>query len=338
MGAQSTRQAFGLDMDSYPNMQFYTWADDITFNAGVPQEGWVHIALTYDGSSVRVYTQGQLRATKAYASGLNTVSNGIDIGGLSARGWYFDGLIDEMGVYSRALTDAEVQFIYAAGAAGKPNDFGNRGFGIQVTGGATNNTIGGDTPAAANVIAGNLNDGVNLSGTTSPSGTVSWWRAEGTAADAVDGNAGTLMNGATYGSGEFRQGFSFDGVDDYVNVPNSANLQLTSASASTVSSWVMARTLPSNTFIPVTPTKPFAYGMLYHTARTYCGPMFMTEPAGCTATSASPCNRTGSTTSPRCGPGPSWPCTWTASCSGPGLRPWAGSSRGWARCTWASGT
>ena len=61
-GARTTRQAFGLDMDDYPYMQFYTWADDLLFDAGVPQEGWVHVVLVYDGDvTIKAYTQGQLR-------------------------------------------------------------------------------------------------------------------------------------------------------------------------------------------------------------------------------------------------------------------------------------
>src|SRR5262249_53208196 len=36
-----------------------------------------------------------------------------------------------------------------------------------------------------------------------------------------------LMNGATFAAGEGGQGFSFDGIDDYVSGPNSAAFQFT---------------------------------------------------------------------------------------------------------------
>ncbi len=45
---------------------------------------------------------------------------------------------------------------------------------------------------------------------------VSWWPADGNAVDAVGPNDGSLENGATYGSGQFGQAFSLDGIDDYV--------------------------------------------------------------------------------------------------------------------------
>lgn len=57
-----------------------------------------------------------------------------------------------------------------------------------------------------------------------PSGMVSWWPGDGNANDIVDGNPGTMVNGATFSAGKVAQAFSFDGVDDYVNVSNSLNL------------------------------------------------------------------------------------------------------------------
>lgn len=51
-----------------------------------------------------------------------------------------------------------------------------------------------------------------------PDDLVSWWPGDGNANDIVDGNDGSLENGATFGAGKVGQAFSFDGVDDYVNI------------------------------------------------------------------------------------------------------------------------
>src|SRR6266446_2052428 len=51
-----------------------------------------------------------------------------------------------------------------------------------------------------------------------PSGIVSWWRAESNALDSVDGNNGVLLNGASIVAGKVGQAFSFDGVNDVVSV------------------------------------------------------------------------------------------------------------------------
>ena len=60
--------------------------------------------------------------------------------------------------------------------------------------------------------------------TAPPSGIISWWRGEGNAVDSKGGNDGTLVGGVTYAAGKVGNAFQFDGVDDHVLVPNSANL------------------------------------------------------------------------------------------------------------------
>lgn len=231
-GSPALRQSFSLDMDNYPNMQFYSWADDQVFNAGVPLDGWVHIAITYDGgTTVRIYTQGQLRATKTLGGALNTPVTDFEIGTFRAFGASFDGLIDELAVYNRALSATDIQAIVAAGSAGKANDLGNRSHGVQTAGGATSNTIGGPTAASRNVISGNFGDGVNLSGATQAAGTVSWWKANGNTNDSIDGNAGTFQSGAAFTTGlAGGQAFSFTG-GNYVQIADNANLRPASLTA-----------------------------------------------------------------------------------------------------------
>jgi hypothetical protein len=53
-----------------------------------------------------------------------------------------------------------------------------------------------------------------------PAGLVSWWPGDGNANDIQDGNHGTLQNGVTFAPGMVGQAFSFDGVDDYVDLGN----------------------------------------------------------------------------------------------------------------------
>lgn len=64
---------------------------------------------------------------------------------------------------------------------------------------------------------------------SSPTGLVSWWPGDGNANDIVGPNQGTLQNGATFASGLIDQAFSFDGTDDFVEVPNSPSLMITGA-------------------------------------------------------------------------------------------------------------
>ena len=52
----------------------------------------------------------------------------------------------------------------------------------------------------------------------SPSDIIGWWPGDGNANDIVCGNDGALENGATFADGKVGQAFSFDGVDDYVDI------------------------------------------------------------------------------------------------------------------------
>ena len=69
---------------------------------------------------------------------------------------------------------------------------------------------------------------------------VAWWPAEGNARDAVGDNNGQLMNGAHFAPGRVGLGFELDGVDDFVLVPDSNSLDLTTAM--TIMAWVKVDT------------------------------------------------------------------------------------------------
>jgi hypothetical protein len=61
-----------------------------------------------------------------------------------------------------------------------------------------------------------------------PSGLISWWRAEGNALDSAGSNHGTASNGVAYVQGKVGQAFAFDGINDFVFVPDATNLRPTS--------------------------------------------------------------------------------------------------------------
>jgi beta-lactam-binding protein with PASTA domain len=77
--------------------------------AALPLNTWTHLATTYDGANQRFYVNGVLVGTTPGTGGI-VVSNGaIRIGGnASSTGEFFQGLIDEVRVYNRALSAAEI--------------------------------------------------------------------------------------------------------------------------------------------------------------------------------------------------------------------------------------
>jgi hypothetical protein len=77
---------------------------------------WAHIAGTYDGSTVKIYVNGQLEGTTPWNQpifpGNNPLVIGCDLQNGSVPYAFFDGLIDEVGLFNRALSASEIHAIY----------------------------------------------------------------------------------------------------------------------------------------------------------------------------------------------------------------------------------
>jgi glucose/arabinose dehydrogenase len=69
---------------------------------------WTHLATTYDGANLRFYVNGTLISTTAATGAIDTSNGVLRIGGNSIFGEYFKGLIDEVRIYNRALSAAEI--------------------------------------------------------------------------------------------------------------------------------------------------------------------------------------------------------------------------------------
>jgi hypothetical protein len=69
---------------------------------------WTHLAATYDGATLRLYVNGAQVSSLAVTGNLITSTGALRIGGNTIWGEYFSGLIDEVRVYNRALTPAEI--------------------------------------------------------------------------------------------------------------------------------------------------------------------------------------------------------------------------------------
>ncbi|HVR62907.1 MAG TPA: LamG-like jellyroll fold domain-containing protein [Polyangia bacterium] len=71
---------------------------------------WTHLAATYDGSSLRIYVNGALASTKAVAAPINSSTGVLRIGNNSVHsGEGFIGLIDEVRIFNRAQSAAEIE-------------------------------------------------------------------------------------------------------------------------------------------------------------------------------------------------------------------------------------
>jgi hypothetical protein len=78
--------------------------------AALPLDVWTHLAATYDGAALRLFANGVEVASRAQTGLLLPTSQPLSLGGDGPFGQYFAGRIDEVRVYDRALSLAEIQY------------------------------------------------------------------------------------------------------------------------------------------------------------------------------------------------------------------------------------
>jgi Concanavalin A-like lectin/glucanases superfamily len=76
---------------------------------------WHHVLAEYDGSFIKLFVDGQLNTETPYTGGMQTNSENLYIGWdqnsyLGDR--HFEGSIDDIRIYNRALTEYEIQLLY----------------------------------------------------------------------------------------------------------------------------------------------------------------------------------------------------------------------------------
>jgi hypothetical protein len=69
---------------------------------------WSHLAMTFDGTRLKVYVNGVLAKDTAYSQAAVASSGPLKIGGNAIWGEFFKGLIDEVRVYDTVRTPAEI--------------------------------------------------------------------------------------------------------------------------------------------------------------------------------------------------------------------------------------
>jgi hypothetical protein len=174
-----------------------------------PLNAWTHIAGTYAGGTLRIYVNGVQVAAKATTQVMPNSTNPLYIGGNSRWGEYFDGLIDDVRVYNRALSAAEIatdRDTPVGTAAPPPPPQDTTPPTVGMTAPANGATVSGAVQVTANA-ADDVGvsgvqfklDGQNLGGEdTSPPYTASWNTAQvangnheltAVARDAVGNNA-----------------------------------------------------------------------------------------------------------------------------------------------------
>jgi PKD repeat protein len=94
-----------------PNAQVYVAGADrnVDGSAALPLNAWTHLAATYDGATLRLYVGGTQVAQLAQTGPIATSTGALRIGGNNIWSEWFAGRIDDVRLYNRALTPAQIQ-------------------------------------------------------------------------------------------------------------------------------------------------------------------------------------------------------------------------------------
>ena len=103
----STNQTNAFRLNGGSQVVNYWWDRDLNVSVGtMSPDVWYHVAATYDGSRRSIYFNGQLVSSDSpSAPNVQAVNFGI---GKTVGQEYFNGLLDEVVVYSRALSANEI--------------------------------------------------------------------------------------------------------------------------------------------------------------------------------------------------------------------------------------
>lgn len=197
---------FGMDTAG----EVYLEKDGSIFlNSGATMSAgrWNHIALTFDGADWATWLNGAKQGLVSDPVGIpSQTTTSLTIGRRNYTGVesYFDGSIDEVKIYNRGLSEAEIKNLYNS----------TRKILVNVP----------QKDLVKDGLVGNWSfNGPDMSGVTVID------RGSG-------GNNGTLTGGVATTEGIIGQGLHLDGTNDYVTMADHASLDLTGSI--TMSTWL----------------------------------------------------------------------------------------------------
>ena len=198
----NTDGSIRISFDGGPTQSFGS-AGDITVN------NWHHIVVTFNNGTINVYADGN---SKGSTTTPNTVFNsGANFYiGDDNSGTFFNGKIDQVRIFNKALSSSEVTTLYGETSASSTK--------------STTDIFGDSSGISLYELESNAND---TSGTNN-----------GTATNVVYGYDGTASN-VTYSTGKFGQAGVFNGSSSYITLTQPVNL---STDNFTYSFWIYPTT------------------------------------------------------------------------------------------------
>lgn len=113
--------SYWLEHSSTANSNQYTWfvnngADrQVGGYVTLTAAAWTNLVLTYDGTTAVSYVNGVLSQSQAVTSPLATNTNNFVLGNRVGFTRFYNGSMDEVGLWARALSADEISSLYNAG-------------------------------------------------------------------------------------------------------------------------------------------------------------------------------------------------------------------------------
>ncbi len=117
--------AYAIKHQNGNNIEFFiysgTW-NSINYATGIEALNgeWHHMAGTFDGSEMVLYIDGVMVDSLAFSGPIGTDTYDVSLANNSQEaGRFFDGILDDARIYSRALTQQEIQIVMLGGVTGE---------------------------------------------------------------------------------------------------------------------------------------------------------------------------------------------------------------------------
>jgi hypothetical protein len=91
-----------------PSLYFSSASGNLLAPSPVPLNTWSHVAGTYDGTTMSFYVNGVLVSSQPQTGAITPSTDALSLGG-NPGGANWNGLLDEVRIYNRALSATEIQ-------------------------------------------------------------------------------------------------------------------------------------------------------------------------------------------------------------------------------------
>ncbi|PLW80806.1 hypothetical protein C0585_00695, partial [Candidatus Woesearchaeota archaeon] len=221
----------------------YTVASTSVCTSLLDEGNWNHFIATYDRDGLlKIYLNGEYKSSKNISDKQQDLSNtgSVNIGDIDGN-YRFEGYLDEISMWNRALSEDEVATIYS-NQNEKYAQYNSQVFDAGLTTVWTNLTFNNEYPYGqelpSNAVIETEYDDLNVNMT----GNVLLLHMDESSGTIVDysgqSNDGSVMNSVDYSvDGQINTAIAFDGTNAFINISDDSSLDITSNSI-TLSGWV----------------------------------------------------------------------------------------------------